>query len=116
MVTLAQRFSSHKTPTNSSTSKQIIEKGDAVILLVEDYPCESEDEANARESFYILNNPCVNKNIPGQTKIERDKRYYTSNKTQINEQCKQYYESKKEEISKKKKEYYLKKKSEKNNI
>ncbi len=41
--TLAQRFTTHKSKANKSTSKQIIEKGDAVILLVEDYPCQSED-------------------------------------------------------------------------
>ena len=46
--------------------KMIIEKGDSVILLIEDYPCESEDQARSREAFYVLNNPCVNKQIPGR--------------------------------------------------
>ena len=46
----------------------MIEKGDAVILLVEDYPCQTENQASARESFYILNNPCVNRQIPGPSK------------------------------------------------
>ncbi len=66
--TLAQRFASHKVASNTSSSKMIIEKVDAVILLIEDFPCESKDQANAREAFYILNNPCVNKCILGQNK------------------------------------------------
>ena len=40
--------------------------GDSVIILVEIYPCNSVDEARSRESYYILNNECVNKNIPRQ--------------------------------------------------
>ena len=47
--TLARRFATHKSSHNTSTSKMIIEKGDAVMLLVEDYPCESEDQASARD-------------------------------------------------------------------
>ena len=40
--TLAQRFATHKASSNGATSKLIIEKGDAIILLVEDFPCESK--------------------------------------------------------------------------
>ena len=49
--TLAQRFTSHKSPSNKTTSKQIIDKVDAIILLVEDFPCLNENEARAREGF-----------------------------------------------------------------
>ncbi len=48
---LAQRFTTHKAPSNKSTSRMIIEKGDAIILLIEDYPCESENQARTREAF-----------------------------------------------------------------
>ena len=72
--TLAQRFATHKGSYNTSTSKIIIEKGDAIILLIEDYPCESEDQARAREGFFILNNPCVNKCLPGRTNKESYKK------------------------------------------
>ena len=67
---LSRRFAAHKVPSNKSTSKMVIEKGDAVILLVEDYPCQTEDQASAREAFNILNNPCVNRQIPGRSKKE----------------------------------------------
>jgi hypothetical protein len=84
--TLAQRFSHHKTPSNKSSSKQIIDLGDAVILLVENYPCQSEDQARAREGYYIINNPCVNKCVAGRTK----KQYYVDNKQTKDEYQKKY--------------------------
>ena len=99
--TLAQRFSSHKSPSNKTSSKQIIDKGDAIILLVEDYPCESENEARAKEGFYILNNPCVNKCIAGRT----DKQYYLDKKEILDEYQKQYDANHKEQISKRMKIY-----------
>ena len=92
--TLAQRFASHKKISNDTTSKIVIEKGDAVILLVEDYPCDSEDKAKAREAYYILNYQCVNKNVPGRSRKE----YYEANKDQIIEYKKQYRESHKDQI------------------
>ena len=82
--TLAQRFTKHKHHTNTANSQIIIELGDAIILLVENFPCNSEYEALAREAFYILNNECVNKQIPGRTKKE----YYEANKPEILEQKK----------------------------
>ena len=99
--TLAQRFSSHKSPSNKTSSKQIIDKGDAIILLVEDYPCESENKARAKEGFYILNNPCVNKCIAGRT----DKQYYLDKKQILDEYQKQYDANHKEQISKRMKIY-----------
>ena len=75
--TLSRRFSHHKSPSNPTKSKQIIEKGDAIILLVEEYSCENEYQANAREAFYIINNPCVNKKILNRTVQQ----YYENNKT-----------------------------------
>jgi hypothetical protein len=121
--TLSQRFTSHKKKSNTTKSKQIIEKGDAVILLIENYPCESDEQANAREAFYILNNPCVNKQIPNrprkewlkiyldankEKKREYDKAYNEANNEQRNEKSKQYYEANKEEIRKRQKQAYEK--------
>jgi len=37
------------------------------IELVEEFPCESKEQLNKREGYYIQNNECVNKNIPGRT-------------------------------------------------
>ena len=49
--TLSRRFTKHKAPSNKATSKIIIEEGDAIILLIEEYPCENENQAKAREAF-----------------------------------------------------------------
>ena len=99
--TLAQRFASHKSTSNKTSSKKIIDLGDAVILLVENYPCQSEDQARAREGFYILNNPCVNKCVAGRTV----KQYYIDNKQTKDEYQKQYDEKHKEQIKNRMKIY-----------
>ena len=40
------------------------------IELLENYPCHSKAELNAREGFHIKNIECVNKVIPGRTQKE----------------------------------------------
>jgi hypothetical protein len=66
------------------TSFQLFERGTPSIFLVEDFPCERKDQLEARERFYIENNECVNKIIPGRThnewikdNKERHKQHYT---------------------------------------
>ena len=49
------------------------------IELVENYPCNSKEELNAREGFYIQNNECVNKLVAGRTQTERNKLYKERN-------------------------------------
>ena len=93
---LSHRFASHKVLSNQTNSKLIIEKGDAIILLVEDYPCETEEQARAREAFYILNNPCVNKCIPGRSKQESVKAYQKAHKDHLKKYYKQHYIENKE--------------------
>jgi len=38
-----------------------------------------------REAYYIKNNQCINKEIPGRTKKESNKEYYEKNKEKLNE-------------------------------
>jgi hypothetical protein len=114
--TLAQRFSTHKSKSNKSRSKQIVDLGDAVILLVEEYPCLNENQARAREAFYILNNPCVNKNIPNRTQNESSKAWYEANKEARDAQIKKYDEDHKEQRKIYFKQYYQNKKTQTNNI
>ncbi len=99
---LSHRFAQHKSPSNDSTSKIVIEKGDAIILLVEEYPCETQDQANAREAFYILNNLCVNKFIPERS----NKQYHIDFRDKISERKKQYHIDFRDKISEQKKAYY----------
>ncbi len=72
------------------------------IELVELFPCDSRSELEAREGFYIKNNECVNKNVPGQPNTD----YYQANRDNILEKMKIHYETNKDEISVKHKAYY----------
>jgi hypothetical protein len=98
-------------------SFDIIERGNYSYSLVEDCSCERKEQLHARERFYIKNNECVNKRIPGRTMkewreenkdvlTEKKKEYYNENKEKINEKKKEYYNENKEKINEKKKEYY----------
>ncbi len=81
-----------------------------MIVLVEDFPCDNENQARAKEAFYIQNNPCVNKNVPGRTQKESSKASYELYKDKRNEHQKQYNDEYKDKIKEYKKKYYLNKK------
>ena len=40
------------------------------IELIENYPCESKEELRKREGYWIKNEKCVNKLVPGRTQKE----------------------------------------------
>ena len=61
---LINRFALHKSHNNKTARKIIMDKGDAVISLVEEFICATKNEAMDKEAKYILNNVCCNKNIP----------------------------------------------------
>ena len=95
--TLAQRMGKHRTPTsNTSSSKIIIDLGDARIELLEEFPCNNKMESDRKEGEYIRNLNCVNKNIAGRT----IKEYRFDNKEKINEETKQYNFNSKERHAK----------------
>jgi len=89
--------------TNNCTSFELIKLGDAIITLIEDYPCESKEQLRARERYYIELNKdiCVNKVIPTRT----CKEYYQTNKETIEEQQKEYREANKKKIKEQQKKY-----------
>jgi hypothetical protein len=74
------------------------------IELVEEFPCNSKQELEAREGFYIRGNECVNKVIPGRTHAE----YYQDNKEHRIEYNKKWYQDNKEHNKEHKKEYNAK--------
>ena len=65
-----------------------------IIILLEDFPCNSKDAKNAREGYYIKELDCVNKQIMGRTQKE----YYIDNKDKLNTYQKEYNELNKGEI------------------
>ena len=109
---LSERFSKHKSSTNDTSSKQIIDIGDAYIELIENYPCNSKEELNRREGSFVRSVECVNKNIPGRTKKEYQeseqgklcqKKYLESEQGILNRAAvqKKYQESEKGKLIKK---------------
>lgn len=67
------------------------------IYLIENYPCQSQEELFAREGFHQKNNDCINKNISGrshreymQDNRERLAEYYNEWKNNNQEHLKQY--------------------------
>ena len=82
-------------------SKQIIDRGDYYIELLETYPCENRHELELKETEYQKNINCINKQLARRSKQE----YYKDNKEIIVESRKVYYENNKKMLSKYHKEY-----------
>jgi hypothetical protein len=73
------------------------------MIIVEEYPCENKNQAEARERYWIeTQQATLNKYIPTRTREER----YEENKEEISEYQKQYREEHKEEMLEYKKQYY----------
>lgn len=71
-----------------TTAFKLFEYGDVTIETIED--CSDiccKKSLLKRERFWIENNNCVNKNIPGRTQKESSKAHYENHK----EEKKQYY-------------------------
>ena len=113
MYYLSQRLAKHistykqylKNKASCSTSFKILECEDYKIELLEDYPCANKQQLEKREGYYIKNNECVNKYIPGRTIAE----YREDNKDKI----KEYQEANKEHKKEYNKEYSTKNKEHK---
>ena len=101
---LCQRLSEHKKLTNKGSSRQIVGFPDCEITLIETFPCQSKDELRARERYWIENNECINKNIPGRTKAEwyqanpnYFKNWNSANREHRREYCAEWRQRKKSE-------------------
>jgi len=133
---LCDRFQKHKhnyKKNESCSSKNIIEYGDAQIVLIENYPCDSKDELHARETYQIQEHKkqgfnVVNSYSPYRTdegkkelkactdKAYREKQgdilkqkkkdYAEANKDAIAEQRKKFREANVEVIKQRKKDHY----------
>jgi len=97
--TLEHRLAKHKAPTNGCKSNDFI---NPTIHLIEDYSCNNKKELEIRERYYMENNICVNRNIPGRTKQEHSKQYRLDNKEKI----KQYKLNNAEKLNEKRNEKF----------
>jgi hypothetical protein len=99
---LSKRFGEHKKPSNKTSSKQIIDIGDAYIELIENCACENREQLLKREGEIIRSMNCVNTQIAGRTSQE----WSHDNKEHLLEYRKQYSQENAEKISENKKKYY----------
>jgi len=83
---LEERYNHHKKPSNDCSSKQITERGNFYIELLETYPCNNEFELNRKEGEYQKSIKCINERIAGRT----PKEYYEDNKEKIDAHKYQY--------------------------
>ena len=99
------------------TSFELIKCGDAYIELLEDYPCENNEQLHRREGELIRNTACVNMRIAGQSKKEyweahveqrkaNNKKNYDAHAEQRRSYGKQYYDAHAEQRISYVKQYY----------
>lgn len=136
---LSQRKAGHRRDTisraNTRVYKHLNEIGwdNVDIILIENYSCNSKDELNARERYWIDElKPSLNKQLPLRTMkeyyeqhkdviaqknkkfrqqnkdkvLQKNKKYYEQNKDKVLQKNKEYYEQNKDQLTQKKKEYY----------
>ena len=109
--TLNARLSNHRSHFRSnifkSTSRLLFEKfgEDGVkIELVETCPVDCRKDLFSRERFYIENNDCVNRNIPGRGLAESQREYTKKNAEKRNAYSAAYYVTNKDELNRKTRE------------
>ena len=122
---LSKRWVKHKSNINYDRDKnmplyqKMRELGveNFYIELIENYPCESQDQLRAREGHYIREMATLNKRIETRTEKEwREdnkeymqewrKQHYQENKTEIDEKAKKYAEENPDKVKQQKKDYY----------
>jgi len=101
---LSKRLSIHKSKKDCS-SKQIIDRGDYVIVLIEAIPCENKSELFKRERYHYDLIPNINRNRPFITdeesielNRERVKAYKEANREVISTRQKAHYENNREAL------------------
>ena len=105
-TTLVKRMYNHKHKSNSCASKQIIDRGNYEITLLEDFSCDRKDQLTARERFYYDLLPNINRQRPmilvsdKETIYEETKRYLLLNKERLTQARKVYHANHREERKK----------------
>ena len=116
-INIKTRMWQHRSISNTCKSKQIIERNNYTVHILEEGFDDVEYYMLEVERWYIETFPCVNKKIPGRTykefndaNKEQHKAYYQNNKERIKANNKAYKIAHKEQLAQKKKEWYLRKK------
>ena len=122
---LSKRWVKHKSSMNNERDKTIplyqkmneLGVENFYIELIENYPCENNDELRAREKHYIREMATLNKRIETRTVKEWKednkehiqewkKQHYQEHKEEINEKAKKYREENPDKVKQQKKDYY----------
>jgi len=113
ITTLVKRFYHHKHKNNKCSSKQITDRGDCVIVLIEEFPCDNKSQLFQRERYHYDLIPNINRNRPFVTEEEgiesnreRMNARYAPNREALLTKCKKYYEDNREAVLAKQKDYY----------
>ena len=115
-LTLDKRFQCHvsasKDPYIHTTSEIVIKAGNAIIELLELYPCASRKELELREGeIQKVTIDCCNKVVAGERTIEekaaQQRDYYVANKDAIAVQRQEYRAANKDEIAETNKKYKI---------
>jgi len=99
-TSLADRMRGHTAPSNGTMSKSFM---NPTIHLINEFPCNNKAELLAEERKFVKEMECVNRNIPGRTRKERD----ADNSNKIKQQTKQYKLDNADEIKKWNKQYNI---------
>ena len=86
------RLRTHKTSANACCSKQIIDRNNYYIELLETYPCNSQFELDRKEGEYQRVIECINHRIAGRTRKEWEQ----DNKEALAKNKREYYQNNKE--------------------
>ena len=84
---LKERFRGHFKPGNRSHSKLITSCPTAYIELVEEV---SVEDKVARERWWVENNPCVNKQLPGRSNKDSNVAWKAVNREKYNAYQREY--------------------------
>ena len=109
--TYENRKSTHVAPSNTCTSKKIINNALPWSMdIIEWFPCSCADELEDREAWWIANNECVNEHLPGAIrraggKQAYDKQYQEDNAEKIKVYQKQHYTDNADKIKQQVKQY-----------
>lgn len=107
---LCQRLSGHRSQYKNylngkgkyNSSFELLKCEDYKMELIKNFPCNNKTQLTTEEGKYVINNQCININIPGRT----GKEYKEDNKEHYQEYKKQWYDQNKQKIKEQKSKPY----------
>ena len=105
---LYNRMRTHRCKNNTCASREIIERGNYEVELIENFPCDTERELHTREQYWIDN---TENTINIKRHYESDEAYLEHEKARAIEYARQYRNENKDMLKQKREQYLLKNKA-----